>query len=71
VWLEEVESDAHWADREALEAVRAAEDGDWWQALAHASQACSIESGYDTPRRWRRLKRAIEEAAPQPRVVRS
>jgi hypothetical protein len=64
VWLEEIESDAHWADQEAEEAVRAAEDGDWRQAFAHASQACSIESGYDTPRRWRRLKRVIEKAAP-------
>jgi hypothetical protein len=62
-WLEEVESDIHWADREAQEAVEAAEGGDWRQAIAHASQACAIESGYDTPRRWRRLKRAIEQVA--------
>ena len=64
VWLEEIESDADWADREAREAVKAAEGGDWRQAFAHASRACAIESGYDTPRRWQRLKRAIETVGP-------
>jgi hypothetical protein len=61
-WLEEIESDARWAEGEAQEAVRAAEDGDWGLALGHARQACSIESGYDDPRPWERLKRAIEGA---------
>ena len=64
VWLEEIESDARWADREAQDAVKAAAGGDWRQAFAHASQACAIESGYDTPRRWQRLKRVIEKVAP-------
>jgi len=62
-WLEEIESDARWAEEEAKEAVRAAEDGDWGHALGHARQACLIESGYDAPRPWRRLKREIERAA--------
>jgi hypothetical protein len=62
-WLEEVESDARWAEGEAREAVRAAEDADWAHALGHARQACLIESGYDAPRPWTRLKRAIERAA--------
>jgi hypothetical protein len=62
-WLEEIEADAHWAEDEAQEAVRAAADGDWEHALGHAREACVIESGYHTPRPWRPLKRAIEEAA--------
>ena len=62
-WLEEIESDARWAEDEAQEAVRAAEDGDWEQALRHAHQACSIESGYNDPRPWQRLERAIKKAA--------
>jgi hypothetical protein len=62
-WLEEIESDARWAEDEAHEAVRAAEDGDWGHALGHARQACAIESGYDDPCPWARLKRAIEGAA--------
>ena len=62
-WLEEIESDAHWANQEAQQAVSAAEDGDWEHALSHASQACMIESGYNAPRPWRNLKRVIEEAA--------
>jgi hypothetical protein len=48
-WLEEIESDARWAEEEAQEAVRAAEDADWGHALGHARQACLIESGYDAP----------------------
>ena len=62
-WLEEIESDAHWAEEEAREAVRAAEGADWGHALGHARQACLIESGYDAPRPWTRLKREIERAA--------
>jgi hypothetical protein len=62
-WLEEIEADARWAEQEALEAVRAAEDADWGPALGHAHQACLIESGYDDPRPWTRLKREIERAA--------
>lgn len=61
-WLEEIESDAHWAQEEAQEAVRAAEDADWEHALGHARQACLIESGYDAPRPWSRLKSEIERA---------
>jgi hypothetical protein len=64
-WLEEIESDAHWAEQEALEAVHAAEDADWERALGHARQACLIESGYDDPRPWKRLKREIERGARQ------
>ena len=62
-WLEEIESDARWAEGEAREAVRAAEDGDWGHALGHARQACLIESGYDASRPWTGLQRAIERAA--------
>jgi hypothetical protein len=61
-WLEEIESDACWAEREGLEAVRAAEGGDWGHALGHARQASLIESGYEAPRPWTRLQRAIERA---------
>jgi hypothetical protein len=64
-WLEEIESDALWAEAEAQEAVAAAENGAWEYALRHARQACSIESGYDEPRPWRHLKRVIEEAGTQ------
>lgn len=59
-WLEEIETDARWAEEEAREAVRAAEDGDWPHALGHARQACLIQSGYNTPRAWARLKGMIE-----------
>ncbi|HJT76791.1 MAG TPA: hypothetical protein VJ739_06275 [Gemmataceae bacterium] len=62
-WLEEIESDARWAEQEAQEAVRAAEDANWGHALEHVRQACLIESGYDDPRPWTRLKREIESAA--------
>jgi hypothetical protein len=62
-WLEEIESDAHWAEEEAREAMRAAGDADWGHALGHARQACLIESGYDAPRPWTRLQREIERAA--------
>jgi hypothetical protein len=62
-WLEEIELDARWAEEEAQEAVRAAEEGDWKHALGHARQACVLESGYDDPRSWRHLKQVIEEAA--------
>ncbi len=62
-WLEEIESDARWAELEAREAVRAAEDADWEHALGHARQACLIQSGYDDPRPWTRLEREIERAA--------
>lgn len=62
-WLEEIESDARWAEQEAQGAVRAAEDADWGPALGHARQACLIESGYDDPRPWTRLEREIERAA--------
>jgi hypothetical protein len=65
VWLTEIESDAHWADEEAQKAVSSAEDGDWQHALAHASQACMIEGGYDAPRPWRSLKKVIERLARQ------
>ncbi len=62
-WLAEIESDAQWAAQEAQQAVGAAEEGDWEHALAHACQACAIESGYETPRSWRCLQRAIADAA--------
>jgi hypothetical protein len=62
-WLEEIESDARWAEGEAREAVAAAERGDWDYALRHACQACSVESGYGDPRPWRHLKQVIEKAA--------
>ena len=62
-WLAEIESDARWAEEEAREAVRAAEEGDWEHALDHARQACSIESGYDDPRPWERLEQAVAQAA--------
>ena len=62
-WLAEIEADAHWAEDEAWEAVRAAATGDWRLALEHAHRACSIESGYHAPRPWRRLARTIEQAA--------
>jgi hypothetical protein len=61
--LEEIETDARWAADEAQEAVRAAEDGNWGHALEHAREACLIESGYDAPRPWARLERAIKRAA--------
>ena len=63
VWLEEIESDARCAGREAQEAMTAAEDGDWETALAHASRACRIESGYHAPRAWRKLLRVLRKAA--------
>jgi hypothetical protein len=62
-WLEEIESDARWAEGEAQEAVRAAEDADWEHALGHARQACLIQAGYNAPRPWTRLEREIERAA--------
>ena len=62
-WLEGVEEDARWAEQEALEAVQAAEDGDWEQALGHARLACVIEAGYDDSKPWSQLQRVIEQAA--------
>ena len=61
-WLLEVEADAHWAQEEAQEAVRAAEDSDWEHALGHARQACLIESSYYAPHPWTRLQLEIEGA---------
>jgi hypothetical protein len=62
-WLEAIESDAHRAAQEAQKAVSAAEEEDWEHALGHACQACYIESGYEAPRSWQSLKRAIKDAA--------
>jgi anti-sigma B factor antagonist len=62
-WLEEVESDAAWAEGEASQAVQAAERGDWDGASAHACLACSIESGYRYPRTWGQLRHVIRRAA--------
>jgi anti-anti-sigma factor len=62
-WLEEVESDAAWAEGEAARAVQAAERGDWDGASAHARLACSIESGYRRCRTWGQLRQVIRGAA--------
>jgi len=63
-WLADIELDARWAEHEGQEAVSAAEDGDWDQALAHARKACSIESAFGAPRGpWEHLEGAIEHAA--------
>jgi hypothetical protein len=63
-WLADIELDAMWAEHEGQEAVIAAEDGDWEQALAHAHKACSIESAFGAPRGpWEHLEEAIEHAA--------
>jgi hypothetical protein len=59
-WLEEIESDALWAEDEAQRAVAGAEAGDWDGALEHACRACSIESGYHHPRPWRHLQQVIK-----------
>lgn len=61
-WLEEIESDAAWAEAQAQEAVAAAEQGEWDSALRHACQACHIESGYNDCRPWTHLRQVIEEA---------
>jgi anti-sigma B factor antagonist len=58
-WLEEIESDAAWAEEEAAQAVRAAERGDWGCASAHVRQACLIESGYRHRRTWVPLRDVI------------
>lgn len=62
-WLREIESDAAYAEAEAEQAVRAAEDGNWAHAIGHAHQARLIEAGYDAPRPWTHLDRVIETAA--------
>jgi hypothetical protein len=63
-WLADIELDARWAEHEGQEAVCAAEDGDWDQAMAHARKACSIESAFGAPRGpWEHLEEAIERAA--------
>jgi hypothetical protein len=62
-WLADIESDARWAEHEGQEAVCAAEDGDWDQALTHARQACSIESAFGTRGPWEHLEEATERAA--------
>ena len=59
-WLEEIESDALWAEDEAQRAVAGAEAGDWDGAWEHACRACSIESGYHHPRPWRHLKQVMK-----------
>lgn len=63
VWLGEVEFDARWAELEADRAVRAALKRDWRQALQYASQASAIESAYDLPQRWQRLRQVLEHIA--------
>lgn len=62
-WLEEIEADALWASKEARQAVCAAEEGDWEHALGYARHACLIESSYDDPRPWARLREAIKRAS--------
>jgi hypothetical protein len=62
-WLADIEWDARWAEHEGQEAVNAAEDGDWELALAHARQACSIESTFGARGPWEHLEEAIERAA--------
>jgi hypothetical protein len=63
-WLADIEWDARWAEHEGQEAVDAAEDGNWEQALTHARKACSIESAFGAPRGpWEHLEEAIEHAA--------
>jgi hypothetical protein len=61
-WLEEMESDATWAEEEAGQAVHAAERGDWDGASSHACLACEIESEYRRCRTWRHLRRVITGA---------
>lgn len=63
--LDEIESDARQAEREAWTAVCAAERGDWAGALQHARCASSLESGYLAPRLWTALKTVIEATAAQ------
>jgi len=62
-WLEEVESDAVWAEQEAQQAVGAAEDGNWDGALTHAAQAYAIESEYQHRGIWKDLRETIERVA--------
>jgi hypothetical protein len=62
-WLEEVESDAVWAEQEAQRAVSAAEDGNWDGASLHASQACAIESEYRHSGIWDNLGKTITRIA--------
>jgi hypothetical protein len=61
--LEEIESDAGLAEREAWAAVRAAERGDWDGARGHVRRASALESGYHAPRLWGGLKSLIESVA--------
>jgi hypothetical protein len=74
LWLEEVESDAHWAEVEAQQAVQATERGAWDEALWRADMVGLIELDRDGRRTWGRLREAIKEAAEksttfQPRVA--
>jgi hypothetical protein len=62
-WLEEVESDAAWAEQEAQRAVGAAEDGNWDEASAHAARASAIESEYRHGAIWKDLRETIETVA--------
>jgi hypothetical protein len=64
--LEMIEADASLAESEAWAAVRAAVEGDWGRALRHARRASALESGYQAPRAWGGLQRAIEAAARTP-----
>jgi hypothetical protein len=67
-WLAQVEHQARLAETQAAEAVKAAEEGRWRDALTHAECAWSLEFSTGRPLRhapphaWQRLRDRIEAA---------
>jgi hypothetical protein len=70
-WLEHLEQHAREAEREAKEAVAAAERADWPAAEAHGYRAWALEfaSGRGVwrgfPLNWQPLREAIEASMPK------
>jgi hypothetical protein len=61
-WLARIEQQALEAERQARLTVQAAEAKQWVTALAHARQACDIESNYHEHLIWQPLREAVEKA---------
>ena len=58
-WLDQVETDARDAEKQAQLAVDLAMGGQLERALAHVERACQLESQYTADETWRPLLSAI------------
>jgi hypothetical protein len=61
-WLARVEQEAQEAETEARAAAELARAGKWVEALAHARNACDIETRYHQCLVWQPLRETLELA---------